>query len=91
MGPYVLDFYIHEAKVAIEVDGDLHTLPEKRAKDAVRDAFFAKNGIETLRFPTTEIYTEIDAVVEVIYRRCCERAGREPFPEPPEAPNVGEG
>ncbi|MBX7132537.1 MAG: DUF559 domain-containing protein [Fimbriimonadaceae bacterium] len=73
VGTYVLDFYVDEAKLAIEVDGDLHCEPERRARDAVRDAYLASRGVETLRVPTSELYESLDAVVEVIYRRCCER------------------
>ena len=34
--PYVLDFYCHELKLAIELDGGLHNLPEGRLHDKVR-------------------------------------------------------
>ena len=34
--PYVLDFYCHELKLAIELDGGQHNLPEGRLHDKVR-------------------------------------------------------
>jgi very-short-patch-repair endonuclease len=36
--PYVLDFYCHELKLAIELDGGQHNLPEGRLHDKVRTA-----------------------------------------------------
>jgi len=44
-GPYYLDFYCLEAKLAIELDGFGHGLPEQQEHDSRRDAFLATRGI----------------------------------------------
>ncbi|WP_225204948.1 endonuclease domain-containing protein [Novosphingobium huizhouense] len=54
-GPYVLDFYCSDARVAIEVDGRSHDMGDRPRRDASRDAYFAAEGIETLRIPAANI------------------------------------
>ena len=50
VAPYFLDFYCPLAKLAVELDGFGHGLPDQKEQDAQRDAFLAGEGIETLRF-----------------------------------------
>src|SRR5581483_8038009 len=49
-GNYVVDFYCHEAALAIEVDGSGHGHPGRRARDEERTQFLASIGIKQLRF-----------------------------------------
>ncbi len=58
MGKYVLDFFCDEAKLAIEIDGQQHTLGDRPQHDAERDAWFAARGIETLRIPAVEVLVD---------------------------------
>jgi len=71
MGPYITDFYCHEAHLIVELDGPTHG--PRRAHDARRDAYFEREGIETLRFPASDIPTDMDRVLRIIYRRAKER------------------
>ncbi len=48
--PYFLDFYCPLAKLAVELDGFAHGLPDQLGTDSQRNAFLAGKGIETLRF-----------------------------------------
>ena len=50
IGPYIVDFYCPEEKLAIELDGDIHSEPEVIAHDKARDANLADQGIRVLRF-----------------------------------------
>src|SRR5690348_15691615 len=50
VGEYALDFYCPDAKLAVELDGFQHGLPEGLQRDAERDKFLTEQGIETLRF-----------------------------------------
>ena len=52
---YIVDFYIAEKKIVIEVDGIQHTSPENKALDAERDKVLAKWGITVLRYSNTNI------------------------------------
>jgi type I restriction enzyme M protein len=47
MGDYILDFYCHEARTAIELDGPIHETRIK--KDAKRDAYLESQGIRLIR------------------------------------------
>ena len=50
VGEHVLDFYCTDAKLAIELDGFQHGLPEGIQRDKTREKFLAEQGIEILRF-----------------------------------------
>src|SRR3546814_20053847 len=49
MGPYVLDFYCHDLKLAIELDGGQHNEAEHVACVLRRTGFMSKAGVQTLR------------------------------------------
>jgi very-short-patch-repair endonuclease len=50
IGKYYLDFYCPIAKMATELDGFQHGLPEQQQHDAERKIFLDFKGIEVLRF-----------------------------------------
>ncbi len=58
LGPYVLDFYCPEAKLAIEVDGAVHDLPDQARHDERRDHWLGQQGIRVLRFSAAEILND---------------------------------
>jgi very-short-patch-repair endonuclease len=63
---YVLDFYCHECKLAIELDGNYHKQPEVRAYDDSRTALLKENGITVLRFWNDEVFNDMERVLETI-------------------------
>ncbi len=63
--PYVLDFFCHEASLAIELDGGQHS--EANAHDEKRSAFLKSKGIDVLRFCNNEVFAETEAVLEKIW------------------------
>jgi adenine-specific DNA-methyltransferase len=65
--PYVLDFYCHEARLCIELDGGQHNEPEVKTRDEKRAAFLNGRGIRVLRFWDHEVMKETEAVLEAIY------------------------
>ncbi|WNO52916.1 endonuclease domain-containing protein [Stakelama saccharophila] len=69
-GPYVLDFYCSDARLAIEVDGEAHSGPAPAARDARRDAFFAAKGIHTLRVPARDVLHDVGTTVDAIVAAC---------------------
>ena len=68
IGPYIVDFYIAEAKLVIELDGSQHYLPEERAADAHRSAFLESRGLQVLRFSNYEVDRRFVSVCEAIHR-----------------------
>jgi UDP-N-acetylmuramyl tripeptide synthase/very-short-patch-repair endonuclease len=69
LGPYVLDFYCHELKLAIELDGGQHNEPERLAKDANRDSYVVSQGITTLRYWNHDVLDRTEWVLEDIWDR----------------------
>ena len=63
---YVLDFYCHEAKLGIELDGGQHAEPEQAARDAQRTRDLEEHGIRVVRFWNHEVLKETRAVLEAI-------------------------
>ncbi|MHB1241270.1 MAG: N-6 DNA methylase, partial [Gammaproteobacteria bacterium] len=52
-GDYILDFYCHEAGIAVELDGPVHD--KRKKKDAKRDSYLNSQGIEVVRISNTEL------------------------------------
>ena len=66
IGKYILDFYCAEAKIAIELDGAQHYESEAKKKDAERDSFLNKQGIEVLRYTNIDVKENFDGVCQDI-------------------------
>jgi very-short-patch-repair endonuclease len=49
-GKFVLDLYCPAARLAVELDGFQHGLPDQLHLDAAREAFLAAQDIQVLRF-----------------------------------------
>ncbi|PKL39643.1 MAG: hypothetical protein CVV44_05325 [Spirochaetae bacterium HGW-Spirochaetae-1] len=62
---YILDFYCHEKKLAVEVDGEIHN--RRKDYDEYRDMFLQGVDIKTLRISNREIENSIDNVLKKIY------------------------
>ena len=65
-GPYILDFYCIEKRLAVEADGGQHFTPEGREADARRTEYLEQRGVRVLRFTNREILTEEDGVLAAI-------------------------
>ena len=65
-GRFILDFYCAKAKLAVEIDGSQHYLPDGIEKDAARTAYLHSLGIEVLRIPNNAIWNNLRGVCEQI-------------------------
>tara|TARA_R110002020_G_scaffold224522_1_gene434050 strand:+ start:1254 stop:1565 length:312 start_codon:yes stop_codon:yes gene_type:complete len=70
IGPYIVDFAIHSIKLAIEVDGEHHQLPDRRRRDELRDGWLKSVGYNVLRINTGELEQNFDGCVETILHAC---------------------
>lgn len=61
-GKYILDFYCHRAKLAIEVDGEYHELQEQKSLDEIRTNETENSGIKELRFTNGEVINQFESV-----------------------------
>jgi len=66
VGPYILDFYCAEKRLAIEVDGEAHSVGDNPQRDARRDAFLKSRGVRVLRFSAEHVFREMNGVVLTI-------------------------
>ena len=65
-GPFYLDFYCPDERLAIELDGGQHFEARGQAYDRHRDEFLAARRITVMRFPCDQVFTEIDGVLMAI-------------------------
>lgn len=63
---FVLDFYCHECKLAIELDGGHHAAAGAKDYDSGRTVLLNEHGIMVLRFWNTEILNETEKVLKKI-------------------------
>ncbi|HWC56338.1 MAG TPA: DUF559 domain-containing protein [Sphingomicrobium sp.] len=63
-GTYVLDFYCHEAKLCIEIDGGAHDFTATR--DDRRDRWLASQGVRTLRIAANDVLCNLEGVIQFI-------------------------
>jgi very-short-patch-repair endonuclease len=65
-GGYVLDFYCASAMLAIEVDGEAHERGDRPIRDIARDAWLVSQGVCVLRYPASEVLSNLEGVVRQI-------------------------
>jgi len=59
---YILDFFCHDAKIAIELDGSQHCEPDAIAYDRKRTAHLQELGITLVRYANTEVNNNFQGV-----------------------------
>ena len=82
VGPYILDFYCVKAKLAIEVDGEVHTREAQAAKDKVRDAYLLEQGIATYRIIASDLLQSPADAIDGVIGRTLERLAELGLPLP---------
>lgn len=83
VGPYVLDFLCFDKKLAVELDGGQHNMPDQRARDEARSRFIAEQGIRVLRFWNHDVLQDTEVVLQVIWESLHEGSGFSPSPPAP--------
>jgi very-short-patch-repair endonuclease len=66
LADYIADFYCHQKKLVIEVDGGVHDNPEVTAADLVRTKNLNAIGVTVLRFKNEEIENNMSKVIATI-------------------------
>ena len=80
IGKYVLDFYCHEAKLAIELDGSQHAEPDQAQHDAERTRALEAEGIRVLRFWNNEVLKNTDTALQAIWNALNDSLSPDPSP-----------
>ena len=63
---YILDFYCHSLKLAIEVDGSIHNVEEVKENDLIRQQQLEREGLTFLRFSNDEVKLKPEEVFQQI-------------------------
>ena len=66
IGRFVADFYCHQAKLVIEIDGGQHYTEAGREKDRQRTGILEGEALKILRFSNREVNQEFQNVCEMI-------------------------
>lgn len=61
---FIVDFYCHERKLIIEVDGGIHL--DQQERDQRRDALLREHGYTISRFTNEQVIHNIDSVIRTI-------------------------
>jgi cyclase len=66
LGIYIADFYCHQHKLVIELDGGIHQQPEIKINDIERQGILELDGIKVIRFENELIFKQLDDVLKTI-------------------------
>jgi very-short-patch-repair endonuclease len=66
IGPYILDFYCPNMKLAIDLDGGQHNQCENQEYDAARSEYLKAHGIEVMRFWNHEVLHDMKSVLSAL-------------------------
>ena len=69
IGNYIVDFYIAEARLVIELDGSQHYEEKGKQADAQRDAYLRSRGLTVLRYSNADVNLRFGAVCQDIWNR----------------------
>ena len=66
IGGYIADFYCHQAKIVIELDGSQHLEEPNAAYDVQRSSYFSSLGIHVVRYYNNDIDRNFSGVCQDI-------------------------
>jgi very-short-patch-repair endonuclease len=69
IGTVIVDFYCPSARLAVEVDGATHYEGTRSERDAARDLWLERQGVDVVRIPAVEVYRDAAAVADRILLR----------------------
>src|SRR3954463_16673382 len=64
IGPFIVDFCCPDRRLAIELDGAVHTTQQER--DAEREILLVAAGYRVLRFSNEALLADLEAILEII-------------------------
>lgn len=63
---FIADFYCHQLKLIVEIDGEYHHLPEQIEKDLERTQILESNDLQLIRFTNEEVQENLENVITKI-------------------------
>jgi very-short-patch-repair endonuclease len=75
VGAFVIDFNSPEIRLAIELDGDSHYREGAPEYDQKRSLFIERFGIRVVRVLNSDVYDNLDGILEMIGNEVLKRRG----------------
>lgn len=66
VGRFVLDFYCHELRLAVEVDRGIHLDREQAESDRLRQSEIEERGIRFVRIPADLVERDLEGALAVL-------------------------
>lgn len=63
IGNFIVDFYCHELRLVVELEGSIHDKPEQAEYDAGRFRWLEAQGYTILRFRNEEVFEDLEGVL----------------------------
>ena len=78
IGNYITDFYCHQARLVVELDGSQHYSPEELEYDKIRTTYLEQQGLQVLRFSNMDVMRQFHNVCTAIDMAAKERTAMKP-------------
>jgi len=69
LNDYIADFFSYKLNLVIEVDGEIHELPEVKERDNAKENWLTENAYSILRFTNYQVEKEFEKVIQEIENR----------------------
>jgi very-short-patch-repair endonuclease len=66
IGNTIADFYCHEKRLVVEVDGPVHLSPERQNADRVKNEYLDFAGMKVVRIQNEEVLGDLEGVLKKI-------------------------
>ncbi|MCK4578694.1 MAG: DUF559 domain-containing protein [Candidatus Marinimicrobia bacterium] len=65
-GSSIVDFYCHEKRLVVEIDGAIHKGADNRDRDTIRQEIIEHYGVRFIRLSADEVKNNIEGVLKRI-------------------------
>jgi len=81
IGSFIVDFYCAEVALLLEIDGETHL--GKETLDQQRQRWLEERGYRVIRFWNTDVYDNLEVILESIWCECTALQTNNPSPPTP--------
>ncbi|HET6400853.1 MAG TPA: endonuclease domain-containing protein [Candidatus Kapabacteria bacterium] len=68
--PFIVDFFCSEHRLVVEIDGDIHDLPEVKNRDVSRQQELERQGYRIIRVRSDDVVANLTGVLTQIAVAC---------------------
>ncbi len=69
---FIVDFYCHERRLVIELDGNIHDREDVKERDFGREQILQDMGLIVIRFNNNEVYYDLASVLRKVTKQLAE-------------------